>query len=271
MIYTFSTLGDHSEAVARNRDRKMREILGAALGLACDGGLDNLTLHRLADRMGRSVAAVYRYFPSREAVVAELQRLVATHIRLVTEDAQADLTNWADAQGLSAEARELAAILTSGLAYEAFALHAPHEFGLATRYLSVPDFVLPERDAAHIFEVTGESLDALAALIDRATQQACLNEGNGRERAIMLWAALQGSIDALKIVRRSGWTPAPSLTRDMMVNLMTGWGANAYEVATLAEKLATENPIKIRREVTDLITETSTYGTDAPNDNSGDN
>ena len=38
------------------------------------------TIAGLADRMGRSVAAVYRYYPSKEAVVRELQRLVATHI-----------------------------------------------------------------------------------------------------------------------------------------------------------------------------------------------
>ena len=242
----------------------MREILQAALALACEGGLDNLTLHRLAGRMGRSVAAVYRYFPSREAVIAELQRLIATHIRLITEDAQADLSKRADRENWDAQDRSLAAIITSGLAYETFARHAPHEFGLATRYLSIPDYVLPERDATHIFEVTGNSLDLLAGLIERATQQGCLSEGNPRDRAVMFWAALQGSIDTLKIVRRGGWTPAPSLTRDMMVNLITGWGANAHALAKLTNKLVNEHRVTIRREVCDLITESGAYADDTP-------
>ncbi|MEQ9518147.1 MAG: TetR/AcrR family transcriptional regulator [Parvibaculum sp.] len=259
MIYAFAKIGDHSEAVARNRARKMREILNAALELACEGGLDNLTLHRLADRMGRSVAAVYRYFPSREAVVAELQRLIATHIRLITGDAQASLTVWADAQNLSAEERSVAAILTSCLAYEAFARHAPQEFGLVTRYLSVPENVLPDRDAARIFEVTSESLDLLGQMIDRAMQKGCLNEGKGRDRAVMLWAALQGSIDALKIVRRAGWSPASSLTRDMIENLIIGWGANRETLTPLAARLANENPVIIQREVRDLIAVSGAY------------
>ncbi|WP_339614320.1 hypothetical protein, partial [uncultured Parvibaculum sp.] len=58
MIYIFPDSGEFSPTVAQNRARKMREILSVALDLAVEGGLDNLTLHGLAERMGRSVAAV---------------------------------------------------------------------------------------------------------------------------------------------------------------------------------------------------------------------
>lgn len=268
MIYIFTENGDHSPSVTRNRARKMREILGVALDLATEGGLDNLTLHRLADRMGRSVAAVYRYFPSREAVIAELQRLIAFHIRALSEDALSRVSAWARDEGLSREDHLLAALLTSGLAYEAYARAAPGEFGLVTRYLSTVEFVLPERDAAHVFSVTSESLDALASQIEAAEIAGLLINDDGasetpRDRAVMFWAALQGAINAQKFVRRGGWALSSSLTRDMMVSLIAGWGGDPERVRGLAERIEDHELTTPRLKVEALLDRNSTYGSDS--------
>jgi len=249
----------------------MREILGVALDLATEGGLDNLTLHRLADRMGRSVAAVYRYFPSREAVIAELQRLIAVHIRALSEDALSRVNAWTKEAGLSEQDHLLAALLTSGLAYEAYARNAPGEFGLVTRYLSTVEYVLPERDAAHVFSVTSEGLDALASQIEAAEKAGLITTANGasdtpRDRAVMFWAALQGSINAQKFVRRGGWPLSSSLTRDLMVSLIAGWGGNPERLSELAMAIESEGLTTPRLKVDALLDPNSTYSDDVPSD-----
>jgi len=48
----------------------------AALGLVESGGLDGLTVKLLADELDYAVGALYRYFPSKSALVGELQRHV---------------------------------------------------------------------------------------------------------------------------------------------------------------------------------------------------
>lgn len=255
MIYSFSQDADRTPAVARNRSRKMREILGVALKLACEGGLDNLTLHRLADRMDRSVAAVYRYFPSKEAVVAELQRLIATHIALLTQDAQDRLAAHVDAEGLGADEHALAALLVSGFAYEAYAMSAPLEFGLVSHYLSSTRYDLPEQDAAHVFEVTSASLDGLATLFHDAERKGLLIEGEPRERAVIFWGAMQGTMDATRVVNRTGWDMPATLITNVLIGLLAGWGANRPLLEDLSTRITRANVTDITRNASDLLLE----------------
>jgi AcrR family transcriptional regulator len=255
MVYIFEKSGEHSAAVSLNRSRKMREIMSVALKLACDGGMDNLTLHRLADRMDRSVAAVYRYFPSREAVISELQRVIATHIALITTDAQTRVEEWARAENKSESDIALAKILVATFAYNEFAKETPNELGLVTRYLTSPDHVLPERDAAHVFERTESSLDALADLITSAEQLGALSQGAARDRAIMLWAGLQGTINILKIVRRGGWSPHPDLTQQMVITTLVGCGADEATLNQLTKTIIEKKMMRIERVTQDLLME----------------
>ncbi|PCJ67995.1 MAG: hypothetical protein COA62_15265 [Rhodobiaceae bacterium] len=256
MIYIFSQSGEHSAIVTLNRSRKMREILGVALDLACDGGLDNLTLHRLAGRMKRSVAAVYRYFPSREAVISELQRLIATHINLIANDAQARVATWASKQDdLNPGDRALAAILARTLAYGIYAEATPDELGMVTRYLSTPDKMLPERDATHVFEIVSDSLDDLTAAIAHAQTHKMLTPADPHDRAVMLWAALQGSIDVLRVVQRGGRSPHTNLTRHMIETLMVGWGADHATLTHLTKTIIDHDLARVERTTRDLLSD----------------
>lgn len=253
MIYTFSQSGNHSAVVTQNRSRKMREILNVALDLACAGGFDNLTLHRLAESMNRSVAAVYRYFPSREAVISELQRLIATHINLITIDAQQRVEAWAAATSADAQETAIAKILMAGIIYDEYAHQQPNELGLVMRYFSTPHHVLPEQDAAHVFEATATGLDRLAEILDTATQNGALKPGVSRDRAMMFWAALQGTINVLKIVNRGGWSPAPNLVQQALFTCLVGWGANPDVVERLTSIVADGEFTRIERSARDLL------------------
>jgi AcrR family transcriptional regulator len=65
----------HSKATPRDRrrERNRRQILDSAFALVADGGLDALTINGLARAVDYTPGALYRYFPSRDALVVALQ------------------------------------------------------------------------------------------------------------------------------------------------------------------------------------------------------
>jgi len=257
MVHVFSESGDFSPTVAQNRSRRMREILASALELACEGGLDNLTLHALAARMERSVAAVYRYYPSKEAVVRELQRLVASHIRLISLDTAARIDAWAARESIDAASLALARVIGGAQTYELFAQASPAEFGLITHYLGNVRFGLPEQDARAVFDTARENLDALAEALDRAAKAGALAPGDARERTLMLWGSLQGVIQLIKFTRRGGaWGPAESLPDATLGVLLAGWGADTARTAGLAAAIRKRKFASATRRVRDLLEET---------------
>lgn len=261
MIYIFPDSGEFSPTVAQNRARKMREILSVALDLAVEGGLDNLTLHGLAERMGRSVAAVYRYYPSKEAVVRELQRLVATHIGVLNADTAARIDDWAREKGLSEQDLALAQVIGSAKTYELFAAASPAEFGLVTHYLGNPANVLSEQDVRMVFDVTRGNLQRLADFVAAAQDTGAIGPGDARERTLMIWGALQGTIQLLKVTRRgAAWGEADTLPDATLHALLLGWGASEASLSEVLGELKQRSLAAPTRQVRDLLTpeETST-------------
>ena len=56
-------------------------ILQAATYILVEHGWDALTTNRVAERAGVNIASLYQYFPSKEAIVAELQRKHVQEVR----------------------------------------------------------------------------------------------------------------------------------------------------------------------------------------------
>lgn len=232
----------------------MREILAVALDLAVAGGLDNLTLHGLAAEMGRSVAALYRYYPSKEAVVRELQRLVATHIGVLGADTAARVNVWAREEGLNEAETALAHVIGKGQTYELFAVASPAEFGLVTHYMGNPANVLPEQDVRMVFDVTRGNLQHLASRIEAAQKAGAISPGDARERTLMLWGALQGTIQLLKITRRgAAWGAADALPDATLKTMLTGWGAEAETVTRVADAIRARKLAAPARDVHELL------------------
>ena len=55
------------------RERRRALLLDTAMEILVEGGLEALTIPRLAERMDASVGGLYRYFPSKEAIFVALQ------------------------------------------------------------------------------------------------------------------------------------------------------------------------------------------------------
>lgn len=227
--------GEHSERVSRKRQTRLRHIAREALALAGAEGSDSLTLQGLADRLDYTPGALYRYFASKEALIAELQRVVLAWLGRRTEQTTgAALDACTD---LDPGRRALVGILATARAFEAFAHDAPVEFGLLSMHLGDPEYRLPDPDAERVYAAASRLLTGLAQRLEAAASAGSLRPGNAAERALALWAALQGAVQTRKLARSAAGEIDPQrLSRELLTTLLVGWGSDLETLAPLLER-----------------------------------
>ncbi len=74
----------------RRRLARSESILTAAMRLVGENGIEGFTLQQIADELDYAIGSLYRYFPSKGALLAELQRRVVT----VAGDRAGRLRRW---------------------------------------------------------------------------------------------------------------------------------------------------------------------------------
>ena len=165
-------------------------MLDHAQRLIGDEGVEALTLGRLARDFDLVPAALYRYFDSKDALIAELQRktIEALHPR------------FAAAVGESREGEsELMPILRAGRFYLALPEEEPEAYRLITELLSDPrPFVQDDEAVRMSAPAIMAFLADMATLIRQAEEQGALCSGSASQRAVMLWGSNAGCVSAGK-------------------------------------------------------------------------
>ncbi|GAA3885034.1 TetR/AcrR family transcriptional regulator [Saccharothrix violaceirubra] len=113
----------------RLREQTSAEIKAAALAHLREGGGAALSLRAVAVSIGMSPAGLYRYYPSRDALLTDL----------ITEGFAALAEEVARAR----DAARGDAFVAAALAYREWALTHPHEFALLYG-TPIPDYAAPE-------------------------------------------------------------------------------------------------------------------------------
>ena len=70
----------HQTPRARRRDANLARILDAAMELVAGGGLEALSMGRLAAAVDYTPGALYRYFPSKDALLARFDHEYCTDL-----------------------------------------------------------------------------------------------------------------------------------------------------------------------------------------------
>jgi len=237
MAYRIQDSNPHTPRVAGKRQARMQEIVLRALRIAREEGFEALTLQRLAGALGVTPASLYRYFASKDALEAELQRSVIAWLTRATRDC-IDAVPALDANDASPGQRALLPIVITAFAFEHFARSAPVEFGWLSKHLSTPDYALSAPEAARVFDAAWQSLAELARHLDAAAQEGALAAGSGSDRALTLWAALQGVVQTRKLARSAADRFDPTeLVHGMVPALLIGWGGDAVCVARSVERV----------------------------------
>lgn len=210
---------------ARARARRLDEIAVEAMRIVRDEGIESLTTHHLARRLDVAVGALYRYFPSKAALVAELERraldALGRHLaRCLSQSAGA----------FRGDGAALSRVVLAGRAYGHFTRVHPTEAGLIGQLLADPRTFVAGDEAAALVATTTGLLAEVAALFDEAAATGGLPRGPSMERAVLYWSGLRGVLELAKLrAHLPGFDAAP-LADAMTRALLVGFGGDAGAV-----------------------------------------
>ncbi len=215
----------------------MDAILDAAMGIVAAEGFDALTVTRLADALDLTAGALYRYFTSKDEIVAALQArgLAAIRQRFVEQQA-----------GWTLPRAATQAALCRLVASARFYLALGHEEPLLSRWIGVSlaeGRQLEEGVAkATVAPELGALLSSAAGMFAQAAEVGALAPGHALERTVIFWSALQGVAASAKLARlvpdaAAGWYTPGRLGGALTRSLLCGWGADPKEVDRAARWL----------------------------------
>jgi AcrR family transcriptional regulator len=216
---------------AERRAFRREEILQTALVLVAEGGLDAVTTTELARRTGAALGALYRFFPSKAAVIAALQRQALHDLHADLVQATTTASNHAAPQGPRVQA--LAALVAiADVVFGEPRAHPPR-FRLIDEALSRAEVVHDAVDAAAL-EASLQPLLALAH--ERVVVFAAVDEKVRRDElerfSFALWAALHGVTHFIKRDRLVSANHASARVATTTVRLLLrGLGATNDEIS----------------------------------------
>ncbi len=232
----------------RRHQKKEAEIIKTAAGLVERSGIDSLTTSALADAVDLSPAALYRYFPAKEAIVAALVADLLAGLEDRYQRLQAAL-------GLGpAQPRALASLLLAARCAGELAALRPRRFELL-RWVAAGPFALdaePSREPVrlHLMSLLGlcaqglEAARRCGALAPEDDPGVPDEPSLAEEEDIDLlrawqWAfALHGLLSSASVAARLGRPFAPEAQALALARtLLLGHGAPAGALAS-AERLA---------------------------------
>lgn len=205
---------------ATTHRRTAEEIVDSAERRVLEEDPASITVASIARGLGMTAGALYRYFPSREAILARVEARC--------------LASLADAlAGPIASGDPLVDLSAQSGAFVAWARREPGRYRLLARMLAVSeplvdgdalDLVVPE-----VVRVVRPLHDALEA----AARAGVLAPGDAAIRAVTLWAALHGAMQLDKLGRFVPLLATDAVAREAAGALWVGWGASPERVRAL--------------------------------------
>lgn len=218
----------------KRREATIERIVDTALHLLETEGYEGLTIQRLAKELGYAVGALYRYFRSKDALLVALLHRVMDRIG---EDMQAGLAIVSQRRAAEdprtplSRDEGLLRLLVCALAYVELAKRRQSEFGLISTLIGDPREFLKTEAAAPLVPMLIRLQLTLASALEDAVKAGALAPGDSRDRAVILWAGVQG----VSQLRKLGRFGVAGVELDRLVpialeTLLLGWGAEREQL-----------------------------------------
>jgi AcrR family transcriptional regulator len=218
---------------ARRRAARTTQILTLAMRQVETRGLDGLTLQEIARDLDYTVPALYRYFASKDALVAELQRRVVAVLDCKLAEVDGRLKDWLAGRSRRDQERfgPLAGIAATGLFYSGLARSAPQAFGLLAVSLGDPRHLIEDAQARAVMATAQPMFDRLMSHIAGAVEAELLDPGDAADRILVFWSSLHGVAQLAKLERLAPERlDSQRLCDSLLEVLMVGWGAEPGRV-----------------------------------------
>jgi AcrR family transcriptional regulator len=192
-------------------------------------GIEAVTVARIADAMDWSTGTMYRYFSSKDALLAVLQVRVLARYRAALSECLSAITE--------GPLVEIAASVRHSVTWF---LARPDHWALIGMGLAHPQPLVSDAAAEPLIAEALGLVALIAKPIGQAAANGALEPGDDAVRVLVLWAHVQGVLQMRKLTR----FPHIGLNiHDVLDNglraILVGWGAPTDEIDAV---LAAERP-----------------------------
>jgi len=235
VVHVEAVSAELAEAERRTsrRDRRTEEILDHAMKVVEEVGFDALTLSRVAESLGYVTTAIYRYFPSKDALSAALQRRAIDEIhRHFASELAAARAAFVDATPQTAA---LAMLFVASETYLALPTTLPKAWHFVALLLGDPRPLLSDEEAAKTRTFMGRFLLDVDALFADAERTHAIDGAARHTKLLAFWAVLHGA-SCLEKTRRlaEGFPGAVEIGRVGARALLVGFGASPQRLSAAA-------------------------------------
>jgi len=210
---------------------RTREYLSTSLDIVTTEGFGALTMQRLADECDSAIGAVYRYFPSKGALVAEIQReaieRLSTSYALIRAVGDRQIAADHEADLLDDRQVALARVVLLGRWFIALGDTHPQELRLLQMLMSEWRSVVPVEEGMRVVPTAMRLLDQARACLDEATTAGALDDRDDPMVRVVVWAAgVGGVLQAGRLdVYDAELFSASRLAHTLTGDLFLAWGA----------------------------------------------
>jgi AcrR family transcriptional regulator len=204
-----------TDRAEKRRSARVDGLLAVAERLVGEVGIEHLTLGRLAAEVAVVPAALYRYFDSKDALLAALELRTVERLR-------AQFT-----ERVRQSDEPLARVVAAAHFYLELPEGDPAAHRLLTHLLGDPRPLLADVAALRVAPAMLAFLADVSALFEEAAAAGALCPGDSERRALALWGALQGINQLGKLARFDAERfDARRLGGVAVRALLAGWGAS---------------------------------------------
>lgn len=226
--------GTSTDFRRRRRRDTQRAIVEAAMARLASEGLEGLTMRRLAKDLGCTEPALYRYFASKDALLAALTREVVDGLEASIErafelaDVRAPEALW-----------PLVRVIVPAELYAAIMRERSGEATLLTLVLGDPRYLVEREASLPTVEAVGRLLARVEGAVAAAAAAGRLGPGDAMRRAVLLWTSAHGAAQLRKFDRFGVPHLDVAEVRGAFVNdLLLAWGAEPTDIAPAREAAA---------------------------------
>lgn len=228
-----------SPRVQRKRAERRERIVEAAFEAIAESGPADFSLNQLARDLDYTPGALYWYFPSKEALVVEVQCRAFTELAQMINDARAAWEAHPAVVDQELAVRRIHSMLAQARHYLELGRTQP-SYARLIAFSVDPRVWLDDESAQRLAPVLAELFVAVSAPFTAAQRDGVLSEGDGAARAVQVWTALQGVLQTGKLARIApDLFDVERLGMNSAETLLLGWGADPDALAKARTLLTT--------------------------------
>jgi AcrR family transcriptional regulator len=231
----------------RKRQQRMRTYVDAAKKIVADEGFEGLTMARLAAELDTAISAVYRYFPSKGALMAQIQleaiEQLSASLSVITQRGDERFAEL----GLGDQDAAAARLVLFGRWMCAASEAYPEDIRLLQMIMSQRASMLDAHGGERIFPVAMSLVGKAVAAVEAAQEAGAITPAGSLDRAL-IWAATLGGV--LQTDDLEAYAPElfgrARLARQANLDLLAGWGVPPEDLARasrLVDDLAADGPL----------------------------